>query len=167
MRRVLFLIGFLCLTTSTALAQDPVKVAPNNYKVLLENDQVRVLEFHSKAGEKIPMHSHRAYIAYSISGSGKTKFTSPDGKVTEREFQAGQATWNPAETHASESSGEVRALLIELKGVPSVKWYAYCDTTEKPPWTGPTRESIADAQRDADGHNEKNPKHHATVKETR
>ena len=112
---VLFVALALCLTAATARAQDPVKVAPNNYKVLLENDQVRVLEFHSKAGEKIGMHSHPAYIAYGISGSGKVKFTSPDGKVTEREPQAGQATWNTAETHTSEASGERRVLLIEMK----------------------------------------------------
>jgi len=118
---VLFVALALCLTAATARAQDAVKVAPNNFKVLLENDQVRVLEFHNKAGEKIPMHSHPAYIVYGISGSGKIKFTFPDGKVTEREFQAGQATWNQAETHAGELSGESRALLIEMKKQPAKK----------------------------------------------
>ncbi|HUL71065.1 MAG TPA: hypothetical protein VLT17_12620, partial [Gemmatimonadales bacterium] len=53
-----------------ARAQDPVKVAPKNFKVLLENDRVRVLDFTASAGEKIPMHSHPAYISYSISGAG-------------------------------------------------------------------------------------------------
>jgi quercetin dioxygenase-like cupin family protein len=51
-----------------------VKVARNNFKVLLENEHVRVLDFHSKSGEKIPMHSHPAYVTYAISGSGKTTF---------------------------------------------------------------------------------------------
>ncbi len=120
MRRVLFLMGFLCLATSTALAQDAVKVAPNNYKVLLENDRVRVLEYHSKPGVKVGMHSHPDYIVYNFVG-GKTKFTSPDGKTEERQGQAGTATWRAAETHASESlgPGEARALIIELKGKPA------------------------------------------------
>ena len=67
----------------TVQAQDPVKVAPTHFTVLLENERVRVLDFNSRAGVKIPMHSHPAYVSYSISGAGKTKFTSADGKVTE------------------------------------------------------------------------------------
>jgi beta-alanine degradation protein BauB len=101
----------------TVQAQDPVKVAPKNFKVLLENERVRVLDFHSSSGQKIPMHSHPAYISYSISGSGKTKFTSQDGKVTEQPANTGQATWHEAQTHASEYSGTGAAhvLLVELK----------------------------------------------------
>ena len=100
-----------------ARAQDPVKVAPKNFTVLLENDKVRVLDFHAAAGEKIPMHSHPAYVSYSISGSGKTKFTLPDGKVVEKPANTGQATWHDAETHASEyeGTGSTHVLLVEMK----------------------------------------------------
>ena len=99
-------------------AQDAVKVSPEHFKVLLENERVRVLDFHTKAGDKIPLHSHPAYISYSISGAGKTKFTSVDGKVTEQAAKTGQATWHEAETHASEyeGTGSAHVLLIELKG---------------------------------------------------
>ena len=108
----------LLALTGTAQAQDAVKAAPNNFKVLLENDRVRVLDFHATSGQKIPMHSHPAYISYSITGAGKTKFTSADGKTTERPAATGQATWHEAETHASEyeGKGETHVLLIELKG---------------------------------------------------
>ena len=103
--------------TGTAKAQDAVKVAPDHFKVLLDNDQVRVLEFHSKPGEKIGIHSHPNYFIYSFS-AGKTKFTSPDGKTEERDSQVGQTTWREAETHASEfvGPGEAHSLLVELKG---------------------------------------------------
>jgi len=103
----------------TALAQDPIKVAPNNFKVLLENDRVRVLEFRSKPGEKIGMHSHPDYFIYNFT-AGKTRFTSADGKTTERESKAGGVVWRDAETHASEymGTGEAHALLVELKGKP-------------------------------------------------
>ncbi len=108
----------LALTAGSAQAQDPVKVAPKNFKVLLENERVRVLDFHSAAGEKIPMHSHPAYISYSIAGTGKTKFTSADGKTTEQPAVTGQATWHDAEIHASEyeGTGDTHVLLVELKG---------------------------------------------------
>ena len=108
----------LLFAAATVQAQDPVKVAPDHFTVLLENARVRVLDFHSKAGVKIPLHSHPAYISYSISGAGKTKFTSVDGKMTEQPARTGQATWHEAETHASEYQGigSTHVLLVELKG---------------------------------------------------
>jgi quercetin dioxygenase-like cupin family protein len=102
----------------TARAQDPVQVAPKNFKVLFENERVRVLDFHANAGQKIPMHSHPAYLSYSLAGSGKTKFTGADGKTTERPANPGGATWHEAESHASEymGPGVTHVLLVELKG---------------------------------------------------
>src|SRR5438093_8264180 len=41
-----------------AAAQDPVKVDPSHYKVLLDNPAVRVLKINVPAGAKTPMHSH-------------------------------------------------------------------------------------------------------------
>jgi quercetin dioxygenase-like cupin family protein len=108
----------LFFAAATVKAQDPVKVAPDHFTVLLDNERVRVLDFHSTAGIKIPLHSHPAFVSYSISGAGKTKFTSADGKVTEQTAKTGQATWHEPETHASEyqGSGSTHVLLIELKG---------------------------------------------------
>ncbi len=119
---VLFVAAVLVLAAGTAQAQDPVKVAPNNFKVLLDNAHVRVLDFHAKAGEKIPMHSHPALIIYSFV-TGKTKNTSPSGETSVRDNQAGQAVWRDAESHASEmmGPGEAHALLIEMKGKPHMK----------------------------------------------
>ena len=37
---------------------DGVVVAPNNHKVIFENDQVRVLETTIPGGEKTPIHTH-------------------------------------------------------------------------------------------------------------
>ncbi|MBI3668258.1 MAG: cytoplasmic protein [Acidobacteria bacterium] len=117
---VLFAALVLVFAAGTALAQDPVKVAPNNLKVLLENDRVRVLDYHAKPGDKIPLHSHPAYIVYAISGSGKTRFTSADGKTSEMAGTVGAATWRDAETHAAEylGPGDIHALLVELKVKP-------------------------------------------------
>ncbi len=114
---VVFATLLLLVAAGTALAQDPVKVAPNNFKVLLENDRVRVLEFRSKPGEKIGMHSHPDSVIYFFSG-GKSKFTYADGKTAEPERQSGQVMWRGAETHASEylGPGEAHNLQVELKG---------------------------------------------------
>src|ERR1700757_3814014 len=52
----------LFFVTKTALAQDVVKVAPEQFKVVLENEHVRVLEFRMKPGDKEAMHTHPATV---------------------------------------------------------------------------------------------------------
>ena len=99
-----------------ALAQDPVNVSPNIYKVLLDNDQVRVLDIHLKPGEKSPMHGHPNSVIYAL-GSGTVRFTTEDGKTSDVKFEKGQCLWRPAEKHQPENIGktEVHAIQIELK----------------------------------------------------
>ncbi len=106
----------LAFAVPVAKAQDMVKVAPKNCKVLLENDRVRVVRVVTKPGEKLEMHSHPANIVYSFT-PGKARFTSADGKSEEREIKAGQAIWSEAVTHSTENigTGKSRVLVIELK----------------------------------------------------
>jgi len=113
---VLVVAMMLVVVTKTAMAQDAVKVAPESYKVLLENDRVRVLEFQNKPGMKSAMHSHPAYIVYRFT-SGKIKFTLPDGKTFDRESNANEVFFNEGETHTVENLGCTvsHGLLIELK----------------------------------------------------
>ena len=109
-------LGAIVLSAGMTLAQDIVKVAPKNCKVLLDNKKARVVEVRLKPDEKLPMHSHPANIVYSFTG-GKAKYTSPDGKVTERETKSDQAIWSDAVTHSTENTAKTatRVLVIELK----------------------------------------------------
>ncbi|MGH8676805.1 MAG: hypothetical protein ACREUQ_00445 [Burkholderiales bacterium] len=95
-------------------AQDSVAVASKQFKVLAEDDQVRVLEYKDKKGDKVPMHSHPKHIVYVLQTS-KVKFSFPDGSTKESEAKAGQALIRPAVTHAQESMQDGHAILIELK----------------------------------------------------
>ena len=106
----------LGLGASAVMAADPVKVAPDIYKVILENDHVRVLSVTMKPGGKSPMHAHPANIVYTLNDS-KVRFSTPDGKSVDVDLKAGNCIWNEAQTHASENLGNttVRALVIELK----------------------------------------------------
>jgi beta-alanine degradation protein BauB len=106
----------LCVCGVTAYAQDPVKTSPQYYKVLLENDRVRVIEYHLKPGEKEPMHSHSAGVIYLLSGA-KLRFTFPDGKTEERTAATGETIWRDPVTHAVENIGdtEAHAIAVDLK----------------------------------------------------
>jgi hypothetical protein len=52
MMKTVILISNLAVLCATAHGQEPVKTSPQYYKVLLENDQVRVLEYRLKAGKR-------------------------------------------------------------------------------------------------------------------
>jgi quercetin dioxygenase-like cupin family protein len=111
-----FLISFLAVLCTTAHAQDPVKTSPQYYKVLLENDQVRVLEYRLKAGEKEPMNSHPAGVVYVLRGA-KLRFSYPDGRTEERSAASGETIWRDPTTHSVENVGdtEAHAIAIDLR----------------------------------------------------
>ena len=98
------------------MTEDAVTVAPHFYKVVLENDRVRVLEVRGKPGDKTELHSHPAQVAIALT-DGTFRFTSPDGQPMEAELKAGQAMYLPPVEHTSEITGttEAHALLVELK----------------------------------------------------
>ena len=95
---------------------DPVQVSPNNYKVLLENDHVRVLEMNLKAGEKDEMHSHPSETVYFVKGS-KVRFHLPDGETAEAEAPDRGVIWHEEWTHQVENIGssDIQAIIVEDK----------------------------------------------------
>lgn len=98
------------------MSRDAVTVAPHLYKVVLENERVRVLEVQGKPGEKTEMHLHPAQVAIAIT-DGKFRFTSPGSQPMEAELKAGQAMYLDPVEHTTEIMGtaEARVLLVELK----------------------------------------------------
>ena len=106
--------------TREALAQDAVTSDPRSYRVVLENDRVRVLEYKSRPGLGIcgqGMHYHPEHVSIPLADA-KIKVTTPDGKVTFEQVKAGHVFFAPAETHDTEVIGgsATRAIIVELKG---------------------------------------------------
>ena len=99
-----------------AAAQDPLLTDGDKYKVLLENDRVRVLEYRDQPGEKTEQHNHPAFVLYVLEPF-KRRILLPDGKELLREFKAGDVLWSEAQTHIGENVGEAptHAIMIELK----------------------------------------------------
>ncbi len=115
-----FFLTLVFLAGSAAYTQDIAKVAPKNIKVLLENEEVRVIDVHLKAGEKIPMHSHPPSVVYGVI-TGKSKTTLPDGQSRETEFKAGEAQWSSPVVHANEALTEIHVIVTELKEIKIAK----------------------------------------------
>jgi quercetin dioxygenase-like cupin family protein len=98
------------------MPRDAVTVAPHLYKVLLENDRVRVLEVRANPGVKTEMHTHPSQVVVALSDS-KFRFTSPDGQTMEAELKAGLAMFMDPVEHTTEIMGATAShvLLFELK----------------------------------------------------
>jgi quercetin dioxygenase-like cupin family protein len=109
-------LAFQFLTSAPAMAQDPVKVDPQHYKVEFENSQVRVLRIHYGPHEKSVMHWHPGAVAVFLT-DGSGKFTFPDGHTQPVDFKAGTMQWTAAGKHLPENVGDkpFEVLLVELK----------------------------------------------------
>ena len=98
------------------MAEYAAKVAPHVYKVLFENEHVRLLEVKIEPGDHTEMHSHPGNLVYALSG-GKVTFTAPSGEVAELEVPTGASMWMDATDHETDNVGDttVHALMFEPK----------------------------------------------------
>ena len=95
----------------------PEEVSPDVYKVLLENEDVKVTEVTFKPGQGDEMHQHGVMSIYGIIG-GKLQNTSPDGTVREMEVADGFVGHrNTVTTHQMKNIGDttVKVILVEHK----------------------------------------------------
>ena len=67
---------------------DPVESSPDHYKVLLENEHVRMLEMIVPVGEADNEHSHPDETVYFIAG-GKASIVDQNGDTMEAELPDG------------------------------------------------------------------------------
>jgi quercetin dioxygenase-like cupin family protein len=108
----------LSVSISTALfAQDPAKLAPQFYKVVLDNSDARVVDYHLKPGEREPMHSHPFGALVYYLTDARMRVTQPDGKSGDGVNRAGEIVWRDPVTHLAENIGasEVHTMLVEPK----------------------------------------------------
>jgi beta-alanine degradation protein BauB len=120
LRRALLALLPMLVITENLSAQDAVQSQPQNYRVVFENDRVRVLEYNGRPGMGVcgdGMHSHPPHLTVLLS-TGKVRIKTPDGKVeVHSDMPVGAVTWGNAEKHEVENIGgsNIRLLLIELK----------------------------------------------------
>ena len=95
---------------------DAVTAAPHAYKVLLENDRVRVLEYRGGPGVKAEMHSHPDLVAVAICG-GKVGFASLTVIPEDAELADSETGFVDATDHMTENVGasDIHIVLVELK----------------------------------------------------
>ncbi len=98
-------------------SRDPVVTDGDKYRVVLENERVRVLEYHDSPGQRTSPHYHRDYVMCALN-SFTRKLTLADGRSAVRAVRAGDVAWGSAQSHIGENVGdtETHVLIVELKG---------------------------------------------------
>jgi beta-alanine degradation protein BauB len=120
-RDVLALLAALG-ATGPAVAQDPAKLAPRTYRVALENDKVRVLEYINRPGLDVcgaGRHYHPAHVTVQLT-EVRVK-VNEDGKNFTAKLSAGDVLWFEEQWHEVENVDKTatRVYIVELK---SANW---------------------------------------------
>jgi hypothetical protein len=94
---------------------DRVGAVPGT-KVLMENECVRVQYHDAGVGETIPMHTHPAYVVYTLQAF-RARIRLADGTQRISDRKAGEAYWNEPITHSVENLGStpIHNLIVEMK----------------------------------------------------
>lgn len=116
MKSTILAAALLVLVASALGAQDPAATDSDKYKVILENEQTRVLDYKDHPGDRTTQHRHPDSVLYALS-SFKRRLTFPDGKSVIREFNPGDVLFIPMQTHIGENIGktDTHVLLVEFK----------------------------------------------------
>ncbi|MDG4823723.1 cytoplasmic protein [Asanoa sp. WMMD1127] len=99
-------------------SHDPTVTDPGLYKVIFENERVRVLEYRDEPGDHTHVHRHPDSVMVTLSDFRRQ--VSSGGRSVEVDLRAGEARWVGAQEHAGENIGDTatHSIFIELKEPP-------------------------------------------------
>ena len=97
------------------MSDDPAVTDPRLYRVIFENDRVRVLEYRDRPGDRTAPHRHPDSVMYTLSSFRRR--ISAGGRHADVSLAAGEVRWVGAQEHAGENLGdtETHCVFVELK----------------------------------------------------
>src|SRR5207253_10921286 len=127
-KRLLLLCGCVVVTlivvitvmrasAAQADALDVLKVIPENYRLVIDNPFVRVLEAHIPAGTEEKPHRHLRGVSVCMTEYTLESRILPDGQWTRNQRQLGTVYWSEASLHQVRNVGTTMShtIRIELK----------------------------------------------------
>lgn len=85
------------------MTADPTETDPSVYRVVFENDRVRVLDYQDQPGSRTQPHSHPDSVMYTLSDFTRT--LGGGGREADVTFSAGSVRWLSAQEHYGEHIG--------------------------------------------------------------
>ena len=97
------------------MSVDPAETNPTLYRVVMENDRVRVLEYRDRPGDRTASHVHPDSVMITAA-SFRRRITRGDAGA-EVELRDGEIRWLDAQEHVGENIGDTdtHAFFVELK----------------------------------------------------
>jgi beta-alanine degradation protein BauB len=101
--------------TFRGMSGDPTETDPDKYKIIFENDRVRVLEYRDRPGDRTSPHRHPDSVMYTLS-SFERRLMHGD-QQRDVQLEAGRVVWIGAQEHAGENIGSTQShsVFVELK----------------------------------------------------
>ena len=98
---------------------DPTTTDPDKYRVIFENERVRVLEYRDQPGQRTSPHDHPDSVMCTLSSFDR-RLVAGSGESRDVHLEVGEVRWLSAQTHSGENIGDTatHVLFVELKGVP-------------------------------------------------
>ncbi|HWG55032.1 MAG TPA: hypothetical protein VNT58_00770 [Gaiellaceae bacterium] len=97
---------------------DPTETDPDKYRVVFENERVRVLEYRDEPGARTSPHSHPDSVMVTLSGFDR-RLIGESGETRDVTLEPAQVRWLDAQTHSGENIGSTpsHVVFVELKDV--------------------------------------------------
>jgi beta-alanine degradation protein BauB len=98
---------------------DIVQTSPNQARVLMENEHVRIVEYFIKPGDKDVWHTHPPRSSYVVAG-GKVKVYTENAEPKISEVKTGTSSWaDQGAKHYVENIGatDIKIILTEIKSM--------------------------------------------------
>lgn len=95
---------------------DPTATDPDKYRVILENERVRVLEYRDAPGQRTSPHDHPDSVMVTLSSFDR-RLIGASGESRDARLEKGEVRWLSAQTHSGENIGDTptHVLFVELK----------------------------------------------------
>jgi hypothetical protein len=99
------------------MRKDPLETDPDKYRVVFENERVRVLEYRDKPGQKTSPHFHPDYVICALSSFQRRLTLPEEGKSGTRDIKVGDVSFGKAQVHVGENVGttDTHVIMVELK----------------------------------------------------
>lgn len=94
---------------------DPTVTDPDKYRVVFENDRVRVLEYRDEPGARTQLHEHPDSVMVVLSSFDRK--LEVGGASREVSLTPGEVRWLDAQEHVGENVGDTptHVVFVELK----------------------------------------------------
>ena len=100
------------------MSDDPAVSNPALYRVVMENERVRVLEYRDRPGDRTTPHRHPDSVMVTLSSFRRRLRTGREERDVA--IEAGTTAWLAAQEHSGENIGETEThvIFVELKSEP-------------------------------------------------